>query len=111
MNLRYSEFLLKLSSYVSTHEPYLCCHLEGFYLEPGYCTKTEEYTELIISPAHKKHRTRLKTTITCKMKNYNKLRGDAITTLTIPLREQNLDRVRWLQYLSELAEIKESKGK
>lgn len=106
MSLKYSEFLLKLSSYVTASEPYLCLHLKGVYLGSRYEPKTEEYINLIKSQEHKKHRTRLKTTITCKMNNYNKLYGANITTITAPLREQNFNRVHWLQYLAEIAESK-----
>lgn len=105
--MKYSEFLRTLSSFVTRKHPYLCIHLNGQYIDLYDLFKDNKvYTDLILSPKYKQYRARLKRNITIRIKNYSKLIGYKVNTLTCSLEEQNLDRNQWLELLATLSEKK-----
>lgn len=103
--MKYSEFLRTLSSFVRNPHIYLCCHLKGDYLNMfDHLKNNKTYTDLILSTEYKQYRARIKRNITIRIKNYSKLLGYKVNTLTGSLEEQSLDRNQWLELLATLSE-------
>lgn len=104
--LSWNEYLEAIAEHLTRDAPYICCHIDGHYLEGGYIENPSKAYPKAVGEGCKAHAARLLEIINKELTELNRHHYDAhITTLSLKLgfpREDGVQgRQSWLRSLKD----------
>lgn len=105
-SLTWPQWLNVIARNITIEKPYICCHIDGGYLDGGYIKKpSESYLEAVTGPDYASFRAKLETKIKEELRVLN-LADPTISTLSINLGYPGQGGVKgrqdWLRSLKNI---------